>query len=381
VIAKLVSSYVRYLTLTEAYGGAGDAGRYDAFARKQVAAWSGTQITVPELDDLRSTNFMKWLTSIVYYVFGQSLVAGFLLFGLLAVVGSYFWYRAAVTAVPHIDRRLLLIFMLFAPSIVFWPSSLGKDALMQLSLGGAAWATALLLTGRFLQALPLMAGSGWLMWVVRPHLLALVTVAAAVPYFVGQVTHQAGALVRRPAGMIAVGLLVLFTVTAGANYLGIEDLSVSAVQAELDETTERSSKGGSRYEHGGNSLNPINLPAGLVTVLFRPFPWEAGSGFQLLASAESMVLLLLFLFRFESIKLAVVRARVEPFLLFCWTTLILSAMAYSAFANFGLLNRQRSLILPALYVLIAIAPERLRAERHGNHLPHITRATVPVPPR
>jgi hypothetical protein len=96
-------------------------------------------------------------------------------------------------------------------------------------------------------------------------------------------------------------------------------------------------------------------------VLFRPFPWEAGTGFQLLASAEAMAVLGLIVIRFASIRLALRRARAEPFLLFCWTLLLLSAMTYSAFANFGLLNRQRSLILPALYALIAVAPDRFRA--------------------
>jgi hypothetical protein len=63
------------------------------------------------------------------------------LFGLIAFIGSYFWYRALSDAVPFVNRRLFFIFMMFAPSILFWPSSLGKEALMQLGLGAVAWAT------------------------------------------------------------------------------------------------------------------------------------------------------------------------------------------------------------------------------------------------
>jgi hypothetical protein len=382
VVVKLVASYVRYFTLTEAYGSIGDSLRYERYAHLQVAAWEGQQVVVPELDSLRQTDFMKWLTAIVYYLFGQSLMAGFLLFGLLAVVGSYFWYRGVATGIPYADKRLFLIFMMFAPSIVFWPSSLGKEALMQLSLGAAAWAAALMLNGRFLQALPLAAGAGWLLWVIRPHLLALATIAAAVPYFLGRIRHRSGGgIVARPLGMVAIALLVLFTVTAGAEFLGIEDLSIESIEAELDETTERSSKGGSQFEHSGNSLSPLALPQGLVTVLFRPFPWEAGTGFQLLAAAEAMAVLGLIAFRFESITLGIRRARLEPFLLFCWTFLLLSAMTYSAFANFGLLNRQRSLILPALYALIAVSPDRFRTwqERRESEQPD---GLVPaLPPR
>ena len=86
---------------------------------------------------------MKWFTGVTYYLFGQNLVGAFLIFGLVAFIGSYFWYRALVDAVPFVNRRLFFIFMMFAPSIVFWPSSLGKEALMQLGLGAVAWATSL----------------------------------------------------------------------------------------------------------------------------------------------------------------------------------------------------------------------------------------------
>src|SRR5262249_35579063 len=150
--------------------------------------------------------------------------------------------------------------------------------------------TALVLTGRFIRAIPLMLGGGWLIFIVRPHLLALVTVAAAIPYFVGRVRTGKGGVntfLNRPIGMVVVGLLVVFTVTAGAHFLGFQKISLDAVQEQLDQNTARTSYGGSEYAHGSNSLSPAVLPRGLVTVLFRPFPWEAGSFFQMLASLES----------------------------------------------------------------------------------------------
>jgi hypothetical protein len=363
LVVKLTASYLRYLTLTEAYEGVGDAVRYDIHARKAVAAWIGEGGVAPELDTLRKTDFMKWLTSIVYYLFGRSLIGGYMLFGLIALVGSYFWYRAFADSVRYADRRLFLVFMMFAPSIVFWPSSLGKEALMQLGLGAVAWATGLLLTGRFVRAVPLMAGGGWILWVIRPHLLAIATVAAAVPYFVGRVRRQGkGMSVLRPVGMAAMGALAVFTVTTGASYLGVDQLTVDSIEAKLDEQTERSSKGGSEFDHPGNSLTPLSLPTGAVTVLFRPFPWEVANGLQLMASAEAVVVVVLILTRLSSMGIAVRRARREPFILYCWGLIALFSLTFSAFANFGLLNRQRSLVLPALYALIAIDPTRVRDE-------------------
>lgn len=374
-LAKLTASYLRFLTLTDAYGGVGDATEYDIQGRRFVAAWVGERASAPVQTDLRQSNFVRWFTGVVYYLFGQSLVGAFLLFGLFAIIGSYFWYRALVDSVPYANKRLFLIFMMFAPSIVFWPSSLGKEALMQLGLGAMAWATGLLLTGHFNRALPLMAGGGWLLWVIRPHLLALVAVAGAVPYFVGRIRRGGkSSFLGRPMGMAIVGLLVVFTLTTGAKYMGIDELSVDAVEAQLDETTARTSQGGSSFSHGSNSLNPVNLPWGLVTVLFRPFPWETSSGFQVLAALESMVVLGLILHRFDSLRLAFKRWRKDPFLLYCIVLLILYAMIYSAFANFGLLTRQRSLVLPALYVLIAVEPALLRKDDRGDDVPEPVRS-------
>ena len=165
-------------------------------------------------------------------------------------------------------------------------------------------------------------------------------------------------------------LLVVFTVSQGAKFLGIEDLSISSIEAELDEQTERSAQGGSEFDNGGNSLNPLNLPRGAATVLLRPFPWETDSSLQLLFALESVLLAAFIVVRLSSLRAALVGARVMPFLLYCWVLTILYAATFSSFANFGLLVRQRSLVLPALFVLLAVEPARRRHESTRSSSPH-----------
>jgi hypothetical protein len=356
VVAKLGASYYRYHTITNEYAGVADASGYDDFGRRFAAAWLNGG-SAPDLPDLRQTNFIRWFTGVVYYVFGTNMVAGFFVFGLLAVIGSYLWYRATADAVPRVDKRLYLALVLFAPSVAFWPSSIGKESLMQLGIGAVALATAHLLRQRLAKAAVVGFAGGWLLWVVRPHLLALVTLAAGCAYAGGRVRARGGAMrssIARPVGLLGVAFLVAFTVSQGAKFLGIEDLSLSSIEAELDEQTERSSQGGSEFDSGDNSLNPINLPAGAVTVLLRPFPWETESPLQLLSSLESAVLAGLIVARLSSVRAALIGARSTPFLLYCWVLVILYAATFSSFANFGLLVRQRSLVLPALFVLLAV---------------------------
>ena len=356
VVAKLAASYYRYHTAFNTYGGVADATGYDTYGRRLARAWLNGGHP-PALENLRETNFIRWFTGVVYYVFGTDMVMGFFIFGLLALVGSYFWYRATADAVPRLDKRLYLALVLFAPSVAFWPSSIGKESLMQLGIGTTALATSLLLRHRLATATVFALSGGWLLWVVRPHLLALVTLAAACAYVGGKVRGKGGAMrsmMTRPVGLLAVVLMVSFAVSQATKFLGIEELSLSSIEAELNENTERTSLGGSEFEHGSNSLNPLRLPQGAVTVLLRPFPWETDSSLQLVSSIESLLLAGLIVVRFRSVRAALTRARSTPFLLYCWILVILYAATFSSIANFGLLVRQRSLVLPALYAIIAV---------------------------
>jgi hypothetical protein len=317
---------------------------------------------------LSGSGLLRWLTGVVYYIFGQDLLAAFFLFGLIALVGSYFWYRALADSVPYADKRLFLMAMLFVPSIVFWPASLGKEALMQLALGAMAWASSLVLRGRFAHAVPLAVGGGIMLYLIRPHLLALATVAAAVPYFVAHIRPRNGnSFTARPVGMVILGLLVVFTVTAGARFVGLSNFSLDSVEEQLDQQTLSTSYGGSTYSHGGNSLtNPLFLPNGVVTVLFRPFLWEAHGLLPAAAALESAALLALVVKRFSSVRLAFRRCRKEAFILYCLMLLLFYSAAFSSLANFGLLTRQRSLVLPALFALLVLDPKRDPA---GGELP------------
>jgi hypothetical protein len=312
----------------------------------------------PYLPDLRKTNFIRWFTGVVYYVFGSNVVAGFFVFGLLALIGSYLWYRATADSVPFLDKRLYLGLVLFAPSLAFWPSSIGKESLMQLGLGVMALAVAMFLKQRLLAGLLIGLPGGWLLWVVRPHLLAMAMIGATFAYVVGRVGTGAKGnkgVGTRTIGLIVIAFIMAFSVGQMMKFLGMKDLSLNSVDQTLNEQQDRTAQGGSSFDNGGDYLSPVNLPRGFATVLLRPFPWEVESPFQLLASAESAVVAILLVVRFKSVKASLTRARSTPYLLYCWVFTFLYAASFASFANFGLLVRERSLVLPAFFVLITLS--------------------------
>jgi hypothetical protein len=112
-------------------------------------------------------------------------------------------------------------------------------------------------------------------------------------------------------------------------------------------------------------------------VLLRPFPWETTESLQLLASFESVALAAFIAVRFRSLRASITQARERPFLLFCWILIALYAATFASFANFGLLVRQRSLILPAVFVLLSVEPVR-RVTRRRRASPRHPAMQAPV---
>jgi hypothetical protein len=146
-----------------------------------------------------------------------------------------------------------------------------------------------------------------------------------------------------------------------ASLLGMNGLSLKSINQELADVNGQSAQEGSKFNVGNSNLTPFSVPKGIVTVLLRPFPNQVSSSNQLLASAECVLLVGYAFHRRKSLKLSLTRSRDTPYLFFCWTFFIVYATAFSSIANMGLLTRQRSLVLPAVYALIAIDP--LRAAR------------------
>ncbi len=361
VLVKIGGTILRYITLLKK-GQLGDASVYDQFGLRYANSWLGkTGVTTPVLTNLKSSNFMRWFTGIVYYLFGRDLIAGFFVFSLIAFAGSYLWYRAAVIAVPSLDRRLFFLLVTFAPSIVFWPAGVGKEALVQFGLGGVALGVAYMLTGRMVTGILVSLPGAWVTYVVRAHLLGLALLALAFAYVLGRQRTAAvsKSSLAKPVGIIVVVMLAAFGVTQGAKRLHIAALTPAAIQSELQATSVSTTQGHSGFTTSV-SLSPLHLPQDAVTVLLRPFPWEVQTKNQILASLEGIGLAAFILLRRRSLALSLRLIRETPFLLYAWILTLLYVLLFQAFGNFGLLVRERSIVLPALYLLLSLDARRYR---------------------
>jgi hypothetical protein len=262
------------------------------------------------------------------------------------------------------------------PSILFWPSSIGKESWMMFGLGIAAFGAAKALSGR---VLPGVVVSG-----IGIGLAALVRAPTAVVMGLGLVV---GGILRRPSGrlrelrpvakVLSVAMFIGVAVVLSGTLQGFIERSGRGTDIEdlTEFSLEQTSQGGSEFSPVP-ILSPLGAPIALGTVLFRPFIFEAHTAEAVASAVEASVLLLLTVVRFRSVLAALKSIRRTPYVATAIVYIGGSVFGLSAVANFGIIARQRTLIYPMLLVLICFLPRRSRSEPEPSTL---ERVALPTP--
>jgi len=357
-VLKAMATVARYLMAFELYDGVADAAGYDAQGERLAEHYRQGDFTADLGRDLVGTGFIRALTGVIYAVTGPSIYVAYAVYASLGFWGLYFFYRAFRTAVPDGDRHRYALLVLLLPSMLFWPSGLGKEAWMTLGLGLAALGAARLLASERGWLLPLSAGLLATI-MVRPHITAALFAGIAVALVLKRPRGPATPLspLARVAMVAAVFVVGVVVVNRSAEFLGVEEVTAANVDAAIEDTQERTAMGGSQYEAAPVN-SPQDLPWAAVSVLFRPFPHEVDGGTALVAAIEGSVLLLLVLLSVRRGSGWWRRLRSHPYLLVCVVYAGLFVYAFSNFANFGLLTRERVQVLPFVLVFLALNPRR-----------------------
>ena len=158
-------------------------------------------------------------------------------------------------------------------------------------------------------------------------------------------------------------LLLLIAPTMAAT---ITTMNHSSLVDTRNYANRQSTQGGSEFE-AQPIRSPLDFPVGAVTVLFRPFPWEARNGQMFVSAVEGVGLVTFCLRRWRSIGQGIRAWRATPYILVVGTFAVGFVWAFSSFGNFGILARQRTQVFPFLFVLLCL-PEvgRRAAGRRGR---------------
>jgi hypothetical protein len=353
---KVLSALPRYVVAFGLYDGQADAASYSRIGAELARQFRDGMFYADIGRPVQGTGFVQILTGAVYTVTGATTLGGFLVFSWFGFWGLYLMHRAFVRACPDGDhwRYARLVFLL--PTMLFWPSSIGKEAWMCLGLGVVAYAGSRLLTGAR-GAIVLLALGSLMLGMVRPHVAALLGFAVFLAYVVRR--SPEGASVFAPFGkfivVIILGLGLVYAVGQLEQFFGVDEFDQEAVQTTLDEVTRRTGKGGTQLDAPSSTdLNPSRFPEAFVNVMFRPFPWQATNPQALLAAAESVFLMGLFAANWRGV-LGAIRSSIRvPYVVLCCTYTVLFVYGFSSFTNAGILVRQRVQVLPFVLVMVCL---------------------------
>jgi hypothetical protein len=372
LVLKLVAAVPRYYMVAVLYE-AGDSFRYaDTATRLRLAFLDGDfSFTALGSEGRTGTQFVEIVTGFVYTLIGPSFIGGFVFFSWLSFWGLFFFYKAFRVGVPDGDARRYALLLFLLPSMLFWPSSIGKEAWMTLVLGITTYGCALLLTRRSGASIYIIIGlSGVLM--VRPHMALLVISGVGVGYLLRSNSAQRAVALGRARtilGLAVIGIGTMLVMRRVSEFFGIDEFNLDTATETLEYAEGQTGQGGSAFVGGGPSLR--NLPMNIITVFFRPFAYEVNNIATLLAALEGTMLMVLFIAAWPRIRTIPRRLRKQPYIAYCLTYAILFCFMFSAFQNFGILARQRVLVFPVMLALLALplaieGPRRSQRRRRSR---------------
>jgi hypothetical protein len=362
LLIKLLGSLVRYYVVFDVYGGVADAAAYDDWGTRISAAFRSGHF-VSGLDSLSDTNFIRFLTGVVYTGIGPSKLGGFLVFSWFGFWGLFLFYRAYVLAVPSGRRLTYAALVFFLPSLLFWPSSIGKESFMTLALGLAGFGASRIFTGSAWRGIAYAVLGLWLAQIVRPHVAGLMGLAIAGAFILrpSGVRHRELAPIAKGLALAVLTVAALILIVRTDHFLQDQNVETSGgLGGTLEAITERSDSGGSVFQPSVLD-SPLRTPIAVGTVLFRPIVIEAHNAQAMAAALEGTFLLILSLVRWRWIFHAVRSVRRSPYVAFAILYSTGFIIAFSSMANFGNLVRQRVQLLPLYLVLLTIPPQKAAA--------------------
>ncbi|MED6316136.1 MAG: hypothetical protein VYA60_02725 [Pseudomonadota bacterium] len=287
------------------------------------------------------TSFVITITSLLVQGLGLGIIGCFLFFNILGTIGLLAFDGALRQATQYKSKFLkrLATLIIFLPSVSFWSSAIGKDAISFLAMGLALWA-ALQLNQRLL----LMILAIFLMLVVRPHMAGMMIIALSVSIVFDKNTSIVKRFVLGIVALIGVAAMVPFAL----EYAGVSDPSSSEALVDYVENRQSYNMDGG----GGVDIANMSLPMQLFTYMFRPIIFEARSITALAAAIDNLILLYLFIVGIYALIIKKSQSFTEN-RKFMWVYVAIAWVVLSmTTANLGIAIRQKWMFAPILIFLL-----------------------------
>lgn len=352
---RVVGATIRYYVLVGYYDGVGDATRYYNVGLEYAEQFS-------RLDFTPLTNSQEWWTGVwwgtqfvffpsgfVLSVIGPTMLGEFLVFAMLGFLGLVWFAVAFRRSYPRAALPGYLRWLWLFPSLWFWPSSVGKEAIVLLGVGLCV----LGFVGRRERfTWPLLALGLFCIFAIRPQIAAVMLVSLVLAQWVGLQGQWTPARAAQGVLILIVGFL---GITMSMQYLGIDQVDVEGVQTYMESAP-------ARRVGGGSAIDPVQvgwqgIPLALINTLFRPFPWESRTVLMLASSLEMVIFWIALWIRRENVVMVLRHWRSDRMLRLAIPFIVLYAISLGlVHTNLGIIARQRVFLFPFFFLLLEARP-------------------------
>ena len=331
-----------------------------AFAFYQIAQSSPADADLYYYDPFKlagdgfalGTQFIIIFVQGIKSVYGGSYLDYFLLFQAFGFFGIALLMRTfeEIHAELGEPQRLWTYALLFLPSLHYWSSAIGKDAPFFFVTVLALWSSM-----SIRRRLVPFGCAMLLMLLIRPHIAVLALAAAAMTVLADRSTRLWLRIVLAFVALVGAGYAVIGVMTT----FNIDLTSADAVSDRMAAREELI-----LTEDAGRSVVGGPLPVRMLSLLFRPFFFDARDLFGLLASLENAVVMLCVLTLVFRARTTRALMRAVPYVRFAlWFGGALVLVLGFDYFNVGLGLRQKwTMIMPNILVLF-VTVKALRAAR------------------
>jgi hypothetical protein len=346
---RIVGVIARYTMIFDLYDGGSDAVGY--FERGTVIAQHlralDFSIFAADAGNREwGTQALRYISGIVLTFVGPSVRGSFLVFSSFAFIGLVCTVVAFGRANGTRSMRNAALLLFFWPTLWFWPSSMGKEAVLLLAVG----IVTLGYVGRQERINWVLLAAGLaLAMIIRPHLAGVLAVSVCVAEWTSREWSA-----RRLTQAIVASAFSMWALIHALDLMGLGGADVDAFETFMLDAAGNTNQGGSAFERAGAVMA---IPMSFLNILCRPFITEARSPMAIVSSLEMMTLWVLAIRNRRNLKASLQTWRTNRLMRFAVPfSLLYVLMIGMTFQNFGIIARQRTLVMPAVLIVIAAIP-------------------------
>jgi hypothetical protein len=291
---------------------------------------------------------------------GPALYAPVIVLTLGACLGKIAMYQAFRDAFPRRQQFVLLLATCYVPTVVFWSSSMLKEAVVMVALGPYVLALQRVI-GRQFQYFALLAVSALFIGLLKPYILLALVVSTGAWLYANRAISKAGEFQIRPVRLALVTALAVAGLVAIAQRFP-EFSGDELMDSIAQEQANFGGRGGSAIEVlDPTQMGPLGqlvvAPVALFNAWFRPSLLDAHNTQELLNALETSLLLAAtgWAFWLRSPRAILRDIAASPLLMFSLAFAFTLGLGVGlTTANLGTLSRYRMPLVPFLAALLAL---------------------------